>query len=447
MADSLIIVRQQALQESVNKQEAVYNEAVDKGTDKAATDESGLDPYQKARFLAAWNYAMGDLDDANPGSTLMTTAQNGVASRIQTALVEYAASNNHLQLVRPATTLSSGSDAVQMAELLEVKFDNFDWLGWMGMAYLFVFKPDNATWQAPPIVPDTIATDSVIAVFGDWGTGLYGAPFIANQIKKLNRCDVALHLGDTYYAGRGNEITKRLIGDWPTRDKTINRTLNGNHEMYSGGIDYFKALQDRDGFFNQSSSCFAMQNEKWLLLGLDSSYIDSTISDEQAAWITSMVNGAVTAGQKVILFSHHQIYSKFDNKAGQALQSQLGPLLDANLIYAWFFGHEHRMVLFEAHSQWGVRARCVGNGGFPEFRPQRGNDDDPLTWLNLPKTTTSQIPAAISLDGANRFVKMDGGDPGRYIPHAFMTLEFAGDQVFETYIDPDGNVIRVRQSL
>ena len=87
-----------------------------------------------------------------------------------------------------------------------------------------IFKPPQAAWIDPPPVPQTIADDAQIAVFADWGTGLYGAPAIAQTI--------VLHLGDTYYSGEESEIHDRLVGDWPKRPAgTLNRSLNGNHEM------------------------------------------------------------------------------------------------------------------------------------------------------------------------------------------------------------------------
>jgi hypothetical protein len=59
---------------------------------------------------------------------------------MQSALVEYAIGKGQLQVVRPAREVVSGDTASQLAESLEVKFDNLDWLGWMEMAYLFIFK-------------------------------------------------------------------------------------------------------------------------------------------------------------------------------------------------------------------------------------------------------------------------------------------------------------------
>ena len=61
--------------------------------------------------------------------------------------------------------------------------------------------------------------------------------------------------------------------------------------MYSGGKGYFQALAD---FFHQPASCFAMQNAKWLLVCLDTSYEDFKLDEKQVAWVKSLVNAAGT---------------------------------------------------------------------------------------------------------------------------------------------------------
>ena len=66
-------------------------------------------------------------------------------------------------------------------------------------------------------MPQTIPDNARIALFADRGTGLYGAPAITKCIEGLDRCDVVLHLGDTYYSGQDDEIRDRLIGNWPKR--------------------------------------------------------------------------------------------------------------------------------------------------------------------------------------------------------------------------------------
>src|SRR5216684_4276495 len=223
---------------------------------------------------------------------------------------------------------------------VEVKFDNNDLLGWLGTGLRILFDTDLQPWIAPPEIPETIADDARIVVFGDWGTGMYGAPIIRNTIvNKLTRCDVALHLGDTYYSGADDEIERRLVGDWPLRANTVNRALNGNHEMYSGGVGYFRALA---GFFKQPASCFAMQNANWILVGLDTAYKDFDLAPDQVAWLKRIV-AAAGPQRKLILFSHHQPFSQLDDQ-GPNLQVALTDLLEQTRITAWFWGHEHRLV-------------------------------------------------------------------------------------------------------
>ena len=57
----------------------------------------------------------------------------------------------------------------------------------------------------------------------------------------------------------------------------MNRALNGNHEMYSGGFGYFKLILPA---FEQDSSYFALQNEHWLLVGLDTAYVDHDMDND-----------------------------------------------------------------------------------------------------------------------------------------------------------------------
>lgn len=395
MSNQQVIVHPTAFQEAYESDPSRLNEAVDQSISEAAEGDN----LERARLLAAWNNAMREFHACERGRFVMASPQNGIASRLQTLLVERSRENNYVSLVKPARTVSTSSGDVQLPEVLEVKFDNDDWWGWLSMSWRLIFKPKKHAWIAPPLQPEKIEDDAAIAIFSDWGSGLYGAPPIANSVAKLERCDVALHLGDTYYSGGDDEIRDRLVADWPKRNsKTVNRALNGNHEMYSGGHGYFKALAAAP--FNQPASCFAMQNSKWLLICLDTAYIDFDLDPSQVEWATKLCNAA--AGRKVILFSHHQPVSQLD-KQGPKLQTALHDLLEGQRIYAWLFGHEHRVVIYEPHSKWGLKARLIGHGGFPEFRDNvPGSGGGELHFVQL--GAKPNAPAAELLDGPNRFI-------------------------------------------
>jgi hypothetical protein len=228
-----------------------------------------------------------------------------------------------------------------------------------------------------------------------------------------------------------------LIGDWPTRAGTINRALNGNHEMYSGGRGYFEALTS---FFRQSSSCIAMQNTNWLILGLDTAYNDFDLDDAQVAWIKRMVTAA--GQRKIILCSHHQPFSALDAQ-GPNLQAALGELLDKQRITAWFWGHEHRLVVYEPHLTWGVKGRCMGHGGFPAFRDTAiGAGGDIYQWIYM--RSRPYAPEALVFDGPNFWVR---ADPDKYSPHGYLFLELDGDKAWETYRTPDNVAISERWQL
>jgi hypothetical protein len=428
-----VILQFSRMQEAFLRDPARYHEAIDRG----ATEAADGDPVRKAEYLASWNNAMNLLRLEDTGSTVMAAARDDVASRIQTALVESAIDGDRLNEVRTIPIVGTATKESAAARLFEVKFDNDDWWGWLSMAWKFVFRLKAHPWIPPLETADDFADDAVLAIFSDWGTGLYGAPAISRSIAQLPRCDVCLHLGDTYYSGSDREISERLVGDWPPMSaKTVSRTLNGNHEMYSGGQGYFAALMRPP--FRQPASCFAMQNQYWLLLCLDTAYVDFDLDKAQVDWVQRRI--AAAGNRKVILLSHHQPYSVLSG-GGENLQSKLGTILETGQIYAWFFGHEHRLILYAPHSKWGVSARCVGHGGFPEFRadvPECGGPD--TKFVSLPATL--DVPASDLLDGPNPFIDDSPSDPEKYNPHGYLTLQFAGPKIWETYFEPAGKPYR-----
>ena len=411
----------------------------------AATQAAGGDPDQQQRLIAAWHNAIGLLSqDAKPvlsrggnGNAILRTPQNGLASRLQTLLAKQATAAGQMQTVQKSRTIKIQTGDSFTPAVLSVRFSNDDIAGWLRMAPELIFKPPKAAWVDPPPVPQVIADNARIALFADWGTGLYGAPAITKCIEGLDRCDVVLHLGDTYYSGESEEIQDRLVGNWPQRPAgTINRTLNGNHEMYSGGQGYFQALSS---FFQQPASCFALQNSRWILVCLDTAYQDFDLDRKQVEWVKSMVNAA--GNRKLILFSHHQPFSQIEDQ-GPNLQVALAGLLNTQRIHAWFWGHEHRLVLYEPHPLWGFKGRCIGHGGFPGYRDDLpGAHGNVYQWLILP--AQPQAPKARLLDGPNFWIPQDVEG---FSPHGYVVLDFDGDTVWETYRVPN-NIGLVKAQL
>lgn len=433
------VVSYDTFQQAYQKDPGRLHDAIQAATAAA----SGGDPAVQHQMLVDWNTAVAKLSQDAPqasktgGAPILHTPQNDLASRLQTALVQNATARGQVGTLQPAQSIQTPEGDSFTPAVLGVKFDNDDLIGWVGMAPELLFKPPKAAWIDPSPVPEPIPDDARIAVFGDWGTGLYGAPAISASIAGLDRCDVVLHVGDTYYSGEDQEIHDRLVGDWPKRPApTINRSLNGNHEMYSGGKGYFQALAD---FFHQPASCFAMQNSNWILVCLDTSYQDFDLDPKQVAWLESIVAAAGT--RQLILFSHHQPFSQLDDQ-GPKLQTALASLLKQQRIHAWYWGHEHRLVIYEPHPTWGFKGRCIGNGGFPAFRDDLpGIGGNVYQWLIL--TAQPFAPQARLLDGPNFWVPQA---PEAFSPHGYVFLEFDGANAWETYRVPN-NIGLLKQQL
>jgi predicted phosphodiesterase len=294
-------------------------------------------------------------------------------------------------------------------------------------------------YQHPPLRPSKSAVERLpksarVFLVSDFGTGLYGAPNIARSAREQGKFDLLLHLGDIYYSGQPDEVRSRFLDLWPTAAGRISRSLNGNHDMYSGGYGYFDVLLPA---FGQDSSYFAFQNKHWLLVGLDTAYRDEDLDRKQRRWLEEIVDRA--GGRKLILFSHHPLFSNF-KKPGRKLEKRLGKLLESRRITAWYWGHEHHAVIYQAHPEYGLLARCLGNGGMPANRKDLAGfpvvrTEGKFSWRH---STTDKTPPGDYLDGPNEFIK---ADPDGYGPHGYMTLDFDDASLIEKVFTAGGQEV------
>lgn len=232
-------------------------------------------------------------------------------------------------------------------------------------------------------------------------------------------------------------MQERFGALWP-KNAALNRAINSNHEMYSGGHAYFDITLKT---FGQTSSYFALQNGHWLLVGLDSAYQDHDLAGAQVEWLQEVLKNA--GDRKVVLMSHHQPFSQFE-KGGEKLVAKLGALLGSQKIFAWYWGHEHRCMLYDKHPAWGMYGRTVGHGGFPYFREKK-LDDLPQV-AGLPQwrqvASASVVPGGMVLDGPNDYIK---GHEAKYGPNGYMTLELDGPHLNEIVHAADGTALYDRQ--
>jgi hypothetical protein len=294
-------------------------------------------------------------------------------------------------------------------------------------------------------------------VLGDWGTGTERAADVAAAIhKKLSepesqRCDChVIHLGDTYVAGWIWEQYFHVVQLWPVHSglRATSWALAGNHDYYSGPYGYFWLL-GRHPFRHQRgngspTSIFELSNDRWCVLGLDSSWVDHDLPATELQWLRSMLDRAAAAGQRVILMSHHQPWSAFGDGPNPPLWKRLlaawrwikrlfsrssdetplwekvKPLIASRPVAAWFWGHEHRLALYEPTAEI-ERPRLLGNGGVPSL---------------VTDAKYRVKPDLIQFDYEDPFA----ADP-QWCRFAFAIVDLEADRLTETYFDEGGNPI------
>ena len=200
-----------------------------------------------------------------------------------------------------------------------------------------------------PAKPVPIADDARLVILGDWGSGLPRAGEVAKQIRRVlddpaeaRREKHVIHLGDVYYSGKANEYLERFLGPWPVdpgeKDAIGSYTLNGNHDMYIGGQDYFgTCLADQRFSRQEKSSWFSLSNDNWQFLALDTAYEDAGLHGDQAKWVREQ--RAAAPARKTVLLSHHQLFSAYESGA-VALRRKIGPVLEDHPIDASFWGRD-----------------------------------------------------------------------------------------------------------
>lgn len=236
-----------------------------------------------------------------------------------------------------------------------------------------------------------------IAVAGDWGTGTDEAHRIA-ALMSADNPHYTIHLGDVYFVGDPGEVRENFLGQarpgsrytpctWPLGSQG-SFALNGNHEMYALGNAYFDQIlpalgEIKDGKSQkQLASYVCLMNDDWCVLGLDTGYNsialpvieyfstpDCKLPDAIVSWLQAI---APRIGNRaVIILSHHQVLSVYDacytKPADQIFAILKRPVL-------WFWGHEHRMVIYEPYAAAGqkwpvITGRCIGHAGMPVDLP------------------------------------------------------------------------------
>lgn len=272
------------------------------------------------------------------------------------------------------------------------------------------------TFQNTPAII-TIPNELVIAISGDWGTGTTEADAparnVANSMSKVD-ADYTVHLGDVYYAGTDTDEQNHMSA-WP-QGKRGSFALNSNHEMYSGAFGYFAELK-RNFPAQQGTSYFALQNDAWLIIGLDSAYhadrfklyMEGEIDQTQRDWISTLPKN-----KRVIVLTHHEAFDPARNTK-TSLYQQVRDALGRDPDY-WYWGHAHNGVCYQPIA--GFHGRCAGHGALPCGVASELVDNANVSWYETELAQDQNYPervlngfVKITLNGASiaeQFVGEDG---------------------------------------
>jgi hypothetical protein len=285
------------------------------------------------------------------------------------------------------------------------------------------FKGRHSFSDDPPRI--AIGNNARLILVADWATAIPRAQLIGSRMRQqLLHADATgkerhvIHLGDVYYSGYRNEYNNHFLHDWPVLLKEESAfgswCLNANHDMFSGGRDYFGFLLKQPRFRRHNGcSYFCLENDDWQIFALDTGYDEYDLHGNQAHWIEQI--RAEHPEKKAMLLSHHQPFSLYGEQGSPKVLGKLKKVLETDKVRAWFWGHEHRCVIYQPshHIQ---SPRLIGNGGVPVWAP------------------TASKPAGVEFEYA-LFVE---SGLEKFLKFGFAVLDFERDKIGVKYIGENG---------
>lgn len=325
------------------------------------------------------------------------------------------------------------------------KFHHHD-LGWLECGVIWLenmvagLKFNFGTLQ-PSIIP--IDNKVQIAMAADFGTGDWGSIFNPAASTKIRghivrmKPEITIHLGDVYYAGTQSSEAGNLTSVWPAGGWG-SFALNSNHEMYPGGIAYYNEALGAPLFQKQQKrSCFVLENDNWIIVGLDSAYF----SDEETFYMfgdlgpsdgiqAKMLADLAKKQKRMLILSHHNgleldgsvpsreawpdgLGSKLWYEIQESLQSNDKPVY-------WYWGHQHAGVVYKHSESANLFCRCIGHGALPYGNASVLDNSPNVIWHE-------RTPAN------------DPHDPERLL-NGFAVLDLNAAQITETFYNENSAI-------
>jgi len=292
------------------------------------------------------------------------------------------------------------------------------------------------------VIPWQLPSNAIVAIIGDWGTGLDDAIQMLKDIVDRFKPDAIIHLGDIYYSGTPSECTNTFVnaivaagaGNIPVF------TLPGNHDYYALGYGFFPMLTQLNtnipGASQQASYfCLRTVDGGYQFLGMDTGYNDANPGDQvnpayagpwlQPNEITWHKDKLDNFNGATILLSHHQLFSTNAKLNGSVSHYAGLPYMNPYLyqtfwpylrtkIAAWIWGHEHNFALYQnglLQLQQGILLGCSAYEELTSANPYA---------INYPQIPYGPLPISDWQLGTNT-------DPDQvgYYNHAFGIMDFS----------------------
>ncbi len=403
-----------------------------------------IDPVLSSRIKAAWA-KLKPAQQAELAPAIMSANQQAVTIAQTGKAPAVPADAHHLMLAESA--LSNDKDNVvsnlEAGAVLDVDVDGVIWgtgkyeqldPGWVEAFAVFLesyFTGKHPFMADPVVVP--IPDDVRIALAGDWGTGDWRtasnpAPSadVARHMDFLQP-ELTIHLGDVYYAGTSDQEQHQFVNLWP-KGSIGSLALNSNHEMYSGAKPYFKAIAAAPFELQKGCSYFALENNSWVIVGLDSAYfapesglyMDGSLIPPGGGTQEVFLQEQAAKGKKVIVLTHHNGLSD-DGSSNTTLYQQVTSSFPAGSGPAyWYWGHKHMGAVYRPQEPNGVPCRCCGHGALPWGHALSLANKQSVEWYENRSANDPDIPQRV-LNG-------------------FAVLSLNGPNIQETFYDENGGV-------
>lgn len=327
----------------------------------------------------------------------------------------------------------------------DVDYDSTD----PGWAYCLVAMVDT-DGSTPPFqvgkaiqIPD----NTTLAILGDWGGANQPALAVGAA---ASSSQYIVHLGDVYYAGTNGSLLldpyepDHFLNVWPgVAGRSF--ALNSNHDMYAHATGYSLTTLAAPQFQTQGGNCFALYNNAYRIVGLDTAYYapDNGITDfpgymigslgdpqgAQAQFLLDQI-GQLTAGQKLILLTHHNGLNLDGSVPAQTdepnlLWQQITAALQripagASKNVLWYWGHVHAGAVYSWQTVNGITIypRCCGHGCIPWGVSTELQESGNVLWFE------NQV--------------LPGGGDNYFVTNGYATLALNGTSLTEAFFNQNG---------